>query len=192
MYSRNSRPVRCGCTNGSSSRYPRRDFASSGWPWMSKPSIRAWPDVGETSPHNIRSVVVLPAPLAPRKPKISPRPTWKLTPSTARVAPYCLTSVLASTAVGFIDAAMGIGCRLPPVAVQLRCISLAQRVRIGQQEVVEASGPSRLLVGDEQLFHQTLELLPDEEHVVLHPADHVRGGENDPFRQVDEARPAAD
>ena len=30
-------------------------------------------------------VVVLPAPFGPRKPKISPRRTWKLTPSTATV-----------------------------------------------------------------------------------------------------------
>ena len=37
---------------------------------------------------SIRSVVVLPAPLGPRKPKISPRCTSKLTPRTAStVAP---------------------------------------------------------------------------------------------------------
>ena len=33
----------------------------------------------------IEIVVVLPAPLGPRRPKISPRGTWKLTPSTASV-----------------------------------------------------------------------------------------------------------
>ena len=35
----------------------------------------------------IRIVVVLPAPFAPRKPKTSPGPTLKLTPSRAAIAP---------------------------------------------------------------------------------------------------------
>jgi hypothetical protein len=34
---------------------------------------------------SILIVVVLPAPFGPRKPKISPRPTWKLTPRTASI-----------------------------------------------------------------------------------------------------------
>ena len=35
----------------------------------------------------MRSVVVLPAPFGPRKPKISPRATCRLTPRTASTAP---------------------------------------------------------------------------------------------------------
>ena len=43
---------------------------------MSNPS--AWPDPesGVSSPHSIRSVVVLPDPLGPRNPQIRPSPTW--------------------------------------------------------------------------------------------------------------------
>jgi hypothetical protein len=49
---------------------------------------------------SMRSVVVLPAPLGPRKPKISPRDTAKLTPRTASTVPRrdanCLRSSCAS------------------------------------------------------------------------------------------------
>src|SRR5258708_29759399 len=43
----------------------------------------AVPDVGSSSPHSMRMVVDFPAPLLPRKPKISPRATSKLMSSTA-------------------------------------------------------------------------------------------------------------
>ena len=39
---------------------------------VSWPAIVALPEVGRTSPQSIRIVVDLPAPFAPRKPKISP------------------------------------------------------------------------------------------------------------------------
>src|SRR5215472_13717119 len=50
----------------------------------------AVPLVGAARPSSIRSVVVLPAPLGPRKPVTRPGPTSKLKPSTAVTAPYRL------------------------------------------------------------------------------------------------------
>ena len=51
------------------------------------PPTMAVPDVGLSSPHSMRIVVDLPAPLLPRKPKISPCSTSKDTRSTARKRP---------------------------------------------------------------------------------------------------------
>ena len=47
------------------------------------PSTRASPAVGYSRPDSILSVVVLPAPLGPRKPTTSPAAISKLIPSTA-------------------------------------------------------------------------------------------------------------
>ncbi len=41
----------------------------------SKPATVPAPELGWSSPHSMRMVVVLPAPLGPRKPNTSPRPT---------------------------------------------------------------------------------------------------------------------
>ncbi len=41
---------------------------------MSRPPTVALPEVGFSRPQSMRMVVDLPAPLGPRKPKISPRP----------------------------------------------------------------------------------------------------------------------
>src|SRR4051794_10624011 len=54
--------------------------------------MRTVPACGLRSPSIISSVVVLPAPLGPSSPKNSPDPTVRLTPSTARVSPYVMTS----------------------------------------------------------------------------------------------------
>ena len=60
------------------------------------------PDVGMDKPVSMRMVVVLPAPLGPRKPKTSPWFTPKLIPSTASTppsgSPYTLVSSLTSIA----------------------------------------------------------------------------------------------
>src|SRR5436190_13165830 len=56
------------------------------------PSTLTSPESGSRSPSRTSTVVVLPAPLGPRRPKIVPRRTSKLTPSTARVSPYSLRS----------------------------------------------------------------------------------------------------
>src|SRR5262245_19957133 len=63
--------------------YPMRVLTPSGSSRTSTPPTIAVPEVGASSPHSIRIVVDLPAPCLPRKPKISPRRTSKLTSSTA-------------------------------------------------------------------------------------------------------------
>ena len=52
------------------------------------PSSRIVPDLGLTSPSIALSVLVLPAPFGPSRPKISPRRISKLTASTAVLGPY--------------------------------------------------------------------------------------------------------
>src|SRR3990172_5039433 len=47
------------------------------------------PSVGSCTLMPARPVVDLPQPLSPTSPSVSPRWTWKLTPSTALTAPTC-------------------------------------------------------------------------------------------------------
>src|SRR5450759_927572 len=54
------------------------------------PRMNAWPPVGLTRPRSILIDVLLPAPLGPRKPKISPRLTVKDRPLTATRDPNTL------------------------------------------------------------------------------------------------------
>ena len=54
--------------------------------------MTACPLSGRTSPKSIRSVVVLPAPFAPKNPVTVPSSTWKLRRSTAVTAPNRLVS----------------------------------------------------------------------------------------------------
>src|SRR3954453_14909965 len=51
------------------------------------PPTRALPDVGLTSVQSMLMVVLLPAPLGPRKPNTSPGETAKDTPRTASTSP---------------------------------------------------------------------------------------------------------
>src|SRR5262245_54398768 len=51
-----------------------------------RPSTRAWPAVGRAMPSSSLIVVVLPAPLRPRKPKIEPAGTRRFSPRTASFA----------------------------------------------------------------------------------------------------------
>src|SRR4051812_9279651 len=82
-----------------------RRLTASGSRVTSTPPTIALPDVGSSKPHNIRMVVDLPAPLLPRKPKISPRRTSKLTWSTATNWPNrrvsSRTAIAASADNGF-------------------------------------------------------------------------------------------
>ena len=64
----------------------------------SNPATEPDPLVGERIPHSIRIVVDLPAPLGPRKPKISPFFTSRLTWSTATKSPNFLVMSLRVTA----------------------------------------------------------------------------------------------
>src|ERR1700675_1444038 len=65
----------------------------------SNPLTDALPEVGSSNPHRMRMVVDLPAPLGPRKPKISPRRTARVTWSTAVNVPKRLTKSRISTAL---------------------------------------------------------------------------------------------
>ena len=74
-------------------------FISSDCRIMSNPATVPEPDVGRLRPHSIRMAVVLPAPLAPRNPKISPRRTSKLMLSTAVKLPKRFTRFLTDIAM---------------------------------------------------------------------------------------------
>ena len=63
---------------------PRICLASDGWATTSMPPTNADPDVGITRVVSIPAVVVLPAPLGPSSPKISPPATVRFSSSTAR------------------------------------------------------------------------------------------------------------
>src|SRR5690242_17144061 len=69
--------------------------------YTSKPAMFAVPDVGKLNPHNMRIAVVLPAPFAPRKPKISPLCTSKEIWSTAVKSPNCLVNSFADMMISF-------------------------------------------------------------------------------------------
>lgn len=60
-----------------------RERTSAGCFTMLNPSTIASPESGEMSVASIRSVVVLPAPLGPSRPKISPLYAVNESPSTA-------------------------------------------------------------------------------------------------------------
>src|SRR5262249_39666727 len=60
-----------------------RSFTACGSRATSWPATQAWPPVGSMRPQSIRSVVVLPAPSGPTRPKISPRATSTVRRSTA-------------------------------------------------------------------------------------------------------------
>jgi hypothetical protein len=62
---------------------PMTCLAKAGWATTSTPPTMAWPDVGMTLVVSMPAVVVLPAPFGPRRPKISPLRTDRLSPSTA-------------------------------------------------------------------------------------------------------------
>src|SRR5437899_9995073 len=93
---------------GRSGMKPSEALAASGSRARSWPLMVTVPLVGLSRPAIMRMVVVLPAPLGPRKPWISPGSTERLTPSTAVKEPYVLTSD--STAImrsGGLRPAMG-------------------------------------------------------------------------------------
>src|SRR5689334_25428516 len=78
--------------NGRSGMNPSRCFAPIGSASRSTPATDTSPAVGRRLPAIIRSVVVLPAPLGPRKPNSSPRGTSRSILSTAVNEPYRLLS----------------------------------------------------------------------------------------------------
>src|ERR1700676_5348101 len=78
-------------SEGSWNTRPMRARTASGSRATSMPATDARPDVGLSSVQRTEMVVDLPAPLGPRKPKISPRRTARSLPLTASMFPYVLT-----------------------------------------------------------------------------------------------------
>ena len=72
---------------GCSGKYPTFAFAFSGSSKISKPSILTVPELAEIAPVKIFMVVLLPAPLGPKKPKTSPAFTSNEMLSTALTSP---------------------------------------------------------------------------------------------------------
>src|SRR5450759_3755963 len=70
------------------------------WVRTSKPATVPVPAEGLRRPQSIRIVVDFPAPFGPRKPKISPRATSRLMPSTATKSPKRFVRFLRLTAGG--------------------------------------------------------------------------------------------
>ncbi len=66
---------------------PSRAIASGRMPVTLLPRKRIWPDVARTKPLIARSVVVFPAPFAPRSATISPSSTFSEMPRSARIPP---------------------------------------------------------------------------------------------------------
>src|SRR5436305_5393315 len=94
------------------------------------PATRAPPAVGVVSVQSMLIVVVLPAPLGPRKPNTSPGATSKLTPRTACTSPKSLTSSLTSIAGAVGDPF--------PLAIPARNVARSGLVIIGQDAVHRA------------------------------------------------------
>jgi hypothetical protein len=67
---------------------PIDSLTFAGLVWTSKPFTVAFPEVGFSKVESIIKVVVLPAPLGPNKPKISPFLIVRLILSTASILSY--------------------------------------------------------------------------------------------------------
>src|SRR3990170_2239013 len=85
-------------------------FTAPGWERTSYPATSPRPPLGRSRPVSILMVVVLPAPLGPRNPKISPRCTPNVTPSTAVKVPNRLVS-LSTSMTGAPSRIAGARCR---------------------------------------------------------------------------------
>src|SRR5262245_36684621 len=64
---------------------------------MSAPLKTMRPEVSGNSPQMRLTIVLLPEPLGPMRPRISPRATVRSTPSTARTPPKCLQTPCSSS-----------------------------------------------------------------------------------------------
>ena len=80
--------------------YPVRRWMASVSCWASRPNRRTVPAVGRMKSSMARIVVLFPAPLGPRKPKISPRATLSEMLFTACTEPYALAKRSISIADG--------------------------------------------------------------------------------------------
>src|SRR5262245_19144753 len=90
---------------------PRRAIRCAGWPAISAPAKRMEPDVGTRTPLSTLTSVVLPAPLGPINPRISPGSTAGETWSSATNPPKRLLTAWVSSSSGSAIAEL----RGPPV-----------------------------------------------------------------------------
>src|SRR5262245_58238407 len=130
-----------------------RALTPSGSRVTSMPPTVAVPDVGASRPQSIRIVVDLPAPLLPRKPKISPRPTSKLTLSTATNWPNRRVNPRTSMAVELLaNGSLQPGFREPHVRERARAIELGLQTRDLRVEHVGRRGDAgAVALGDDAL-----------------------------------------
>ena len=110
---------------------------------MSRPSKRIVPLVGSSSRMIRRAVVVLPQPVSPTIPSVSPRSTSKETPSTACTAPIwrwkmiprvsgkCLTRSRTSTSASLMPRPPARPLHARPAGSSPRLSSLQRRLRVG-------------------------------------------------------------
>ncbi len=103
---RMSRPVRRSSSDGVSVSTPVRRRSAGPSTVGSRPSTRAWPAVGLSTPLSSRTVVVLPAPLCPSTPKMAPGGTSSDRSSTARTSPKRRPSACARMTGSLIDPAL--------------------------------------------------------------------------------------
>src|SRR5580658_8178610 len=103
-----SAAVSSGSTVRSCGTQPTWARTAIGWAVTSSPATRAVPPVGRSSVSRMRMVVVLPAPFGPSRPKISPRPTSKLAPSSALVVPKSLVRPTTWTAGSALELMVGL------------------------------------------------------------------------------------
>src|SRR6266498_1649860 len=101
--------------------YPITDLMRSGSRVRSMSSTVPVPSVGARSPQSMRSVVVFPEPLGPRKPYSSPARTRRLRWSTATRLPKRRVSSRVSTAYASSD--IGVG-RQPGFEQAVRVVDL--------------------------------------------------------------------
>src|SRR5262245_58634102 len=115
-----------------------RVLTRSGSARTSTPPTIAVPEVGSSSPQSMRIVVDFPAPLLPRKPKISPRRTSKLTLSTATNCPnrrerprtsMALSADASAKAELLSDGALQPGLRQPHIGRGARAVQFRLETR---------------------------------------------------------------
>src|ERR1700733_7185250 len=118
---------------GSWKTMPKLLRAWSWFTWGSRPSSQILPEVGCSSVVNILMVVVLPAPLGPRKAKISPLATSNDTLATAVKSPNfftsCCTRIIETQSPGAIVTATQ-RSKSPSNAVETSTHNHAQEFRI--------------------------------------------------------------
>src|SRR4051812_10108806 len=121
------------------------------------------PDRGLTSPLMVRSRVVLPAPLAPRTAVMVPSSTLIETPSSARTAPYVVTtssteSIVTCHSRAALDLLAEVGLEhLRVVADLVRCARRDQPAEVEHDDAVADLHDQVHVVLDEQDRHPLLE-----------------------------------